>query len=76
MGLLVAGPGMRHSRCFVPQFGLSGLNHLLLLEILAKALGRGISGAMSWVKGQVLVKAGLQEVFRHCFPPLYGYTHY
>lgn len=62
-----AGPVMRHSRCFVPQFGLSGLrqpNHLVLLEVLAKALGRDVDEGTSQVRdvaGQVLAKAGLQK---------------
>lgn len=69
-GCLGAGSGTRHGRCFVPQFGLSGL------EVLAKTLGRIVNGGTSQVKdvaGQVLAKAGLQKSW-HLFPLVYGYT--
>lgn len=67
IGLLGAGPGMRQSRCFVPQFGLSGPNHLLLLEILAKALVRGVNGGASWVKDVTGQGRSSEE---HQFPPV------
>lgn len=51
-------------------------NHLVLLEVLAKTLGRIVNGDTSQVKdvaGQVLAKAGLQKSW-HLFPLVYGYT--
>lgn len=43
-GLLGAGPGMRHSRCFRPQVGLSGLG----AAKLPGSSGQGIEQSCQW----------------------------
>lgn len=57
-----------------PSLGCLGwrhLNHLVLLKVLAKALGRDVNGGTTQVKN--VAKAGLQKSL-HLFPLVYGHT--
>lgn len=70
---------MRDSGCFersLASLGWRQPNHLVLLEVLAKVLGRDVDGGTSQVNGvagQVLAKAGLQKSW-HPFSLVCGYA--